>query len=151
MASHGCWIRDIMCVEFWYTYSMCVGFVTLWVLCDSGTLQVPLRLTVVSLAPQRPALVLQQMTEMEIQVPENFPDEDDEEWEDTEGENVQAEHDDPDPGSASHENPDLGSASHETASLTFISRLASLFSSSDNRESRLKVVDHYQLSRILNT
>ena len=112
-------------------------------LCDSGTLQVPLRLTVVSLAPERPALVLQQMTEMEIQVPENFPDEDDEEWEDTEGDNVQTEHDDPDPGSASHENPDLGSASHETASLTFISRLASLFSSSDNRESRLKVVDHY--------
>ena len=103
-------------------------------LCDSGTLQVPLRLTVVSLAPERPALVLQQMTEMEIQVPENFPDEDDEEWEDTEGENVQAEHDDPDPGSASQ----------ETASPTFISRLASLFSSSDNRESRLKVVVHYQ-------
>ena len=118
---------------------MGVGFGTLCVL-DSGTLQVPLRLTVVSLAPQRPALVLQQMTEMEIQVPENFPDEDDEEWEDTEGENVQAEHDDPDPGSASQ----------ETASLTFISRLASLFSSSDNRESRLKVVDHYHLSRILN-
>ena len=134
-----------MCVEFWYTYSMCVGFVTLWVLCDSGTLQVPLRLTVVSLAPQRPALVLQQMTEMEIQVPENFPDEDDEEWEDTEGENVQTEHDDPDPGSASHKHLDPGSASPN-----FISRLASLFSSSDNRESRLKVVDHYQLSRILN-
>ena len=105
----------------------------LWVL-NSGTLQVPLRLTVVSLAPQRPALVLQQMTEMEIQVPENFPDEDDEELEDTEGDNVQTEHDDPDPGSASQ----------ETASPTFISRLASLFSSSDNRESRLKVVIHYQ-------
>ena len=115
-------------------------------LCDSGTLQVPLRLTVVSLAPQRPALVLQQMTEMEIQVPENFPDEDDEELEDTEGDNVQTEHDDPDPGSASHKHLDPGSASPN-----FISRLASLFSSSDNRESRLKVVDHYQLSRILNT
>ena len=103
-------------------------------LCDSGTLQVPLRLTVVSLAPQRPALVLQQMTEMEIQVPENFPDEDDEEWEDTEGDDVQAEHTDPDPGPASH----------ETDSPTFISRIASLFSSNDNRKSRLQVIEHYQ-------
>ena len=145
MTSHGCWIRDIMCVEFWYTYSMCVGFVTLWVLCDSGTLQVPLRLTVVSLSPERPALVLQQMTEMEIQVPENFPDEDDEELEDTEGDNVQTEHDDPDPGSASHKHLDPGSASPN-----FISRLASLFSTGDSREPRLKVVVHNQAYKISN-
>ena len=99
-----------------------------------GTLQVPLRLTVVSLSPQRPALVLQQMTEMEIKVPENFPDEDDEEWEDTEGDDVQTEHDD---------DPEPRSASHKT-SPTFISRLASLFSTGDSRETRLKVVVHNQ-------
>ena len=87
---------------------LCVEFLDIRVL-NFGTLQVPLRLTVVSLSPQRQALVLQQMTEMEIKVPENFPDEDDEEWEDTEGDDVQAEHTDPDPGSASHENPDPGS------------------------------------------
>ena len=110
-----------------------------------GTLQVPLRLTVVSLSPQRPALVLQQMTEMEIQVPENFPDEDDEEWEDTEGDNVQTEHDDPDPGSASHKHLDPGSASPN-----FISRLASLFSTGDSTEPRLKVVVHNQAYKISN-
>ena len=105
-----------------------------WVL-NSWTLQVPLCLTVVSLSPERPALVLQQMTEMEIKVPENFSDDDDEEWEDTEaGDGGQTEHDDPDPRLATHETP----------SPTFISRLASLFSSSDNRESHLKVVKHYQ-------
>ena len=97
---------------------------------NSGTSQVPLCLNVVSLSPERPALVLQQMTEMEIKVPENFSDDDDEEWEDTEaGDGGQTEHDD----------LDQGLASHETPSPTFISRLASLFSSSDNRESHLKV------------
>ena len=104
-----------------------------WML-NSGTSQVPLCLNVVSLSPERPALVLQQMTEMEIKVPENFSDEDDEEWEDTEGDGGQTEHDD----------LDQRLASHETPSPTFISRLASLFSSSDNRESHLKVVKHYQ-------
>ena len=71
------------------------------------------------------------MTEMEIQVPEDFPDEDDEEWEDTEGVDVQTEHDNPDPGSATTETP----------SPTFMSRLASFFSSS---EPCPKVIEHYQ-------
>ena len=84
-------------------------------------MQVPLRLKVVSLSPQRAALVLQQMTEMEIQVPENFPDEDDEEAEDAERDDVQTEHDNPDPGFAASETP----------SPTFMSRLASFFSSSE--------------------
>ena len=71
---------------------------------------------------------------MEIKVPENFPDEEDEEWEDIEGDDLQTEHNDPDPGSVFH----------ETVSPSFISRLASLFSSSDNKEPHLKVVEHYQ-------
>ena len=80
------------------------------------------------------------MTEMEIKVPENFPDEDDEEWEDTEGDDVQTEHDnDPEPRSASHK-----------TSPTFISRLASLFSTGDSRETRLKVVVHNQAYKISN-
>ena len=62
------------------------------------------------------------MTEMEIQVPENFPDEDDEEWEDTEGDDVQTD----------HEDPDATSTTTETHSPTFISRLASFFSSSES-------------------
>ena len=104
-----------------------------------GTMQVPLRLVVVSLSPQRPALVLQQMTEMEIQVPENFPDEEDEEeeMEDTQGDGdgQQEDGDDPDPSLATCEPP--------SSPPTFISRLASIFSSSDKGESRLKVKKYF--------
>ena len=91
----------------------------------------PLHLTVVSLSPERPALVLQQMTEMEINVPENFPDED-EELEETEGD-----------GQPEDDDPDYSSAVPETSSSpTLISRLANLFSSSDDGEHRIKVEWH---------
>ena len=99
-------------------------------------MQVPLRLVVVSLSPQRPALVLQQMTEMEIQVPENFPDDEDEgEMEDTQDVGQKEHGDDPDPRLATCEAP--------SSPPTFISQLASLFSSSDKGESRLKVNTHF--------
>ena len=77
--------------------------------------------------------MLQQMTEMEIQVPENFPDEeDDEEMEDTQGDDGQREDgDDPDPRLATREAP--------SSPPTFISRLSNIFSFSDKGESRLKV------------
>ena len=91
----------------------------------------PLHLTVVSLSPERPALVLQQMTEMEINVPENFPDED-EELEETEGD-----------GQPEDDDPDRSSVVPETSSSpTLISRLANLFSSSDDGEHRIKVKWH---------
>lgn len=114
-----------------------LNFGTLWLLSFFGTMQVPLRLVVVSLSPQRPALVLQQMTEMEIQVPENFPDEDEEEMEDNEGDDdgQKEDGDDRDPRMAAHEAP--------SSPPTFISRLASLFSSSDEGESGLKVNKYY--------
>ena len=71
------------------------------------------------------------MTEMEINVPENFPDED-EELEETEGD-----------GQPEDDDPDRSSVVPETSSSpTLISRLANLFSSSDDGKHRIKVRRH---------
>ena len=70
-------------------------------------------------------------------MPENFPDEDEEEMEDNEGDDdgQKEDGDDRDPRMAVHEAP--------SSPPTFISRLASLFSSSDEGESRLKVNKYF--------
>ena len=70
------------------------------------------------------------MTEMEINVPENFSDED-EELEETEGD-----------GQPEDDDPDRSLVVPETSSPTLISRLANLFSSSDDGKHRIKVRRH---------
>ena len=83
----------------------------------------------VKIAPEKPALVLQQMTEMEILVPDNFPDEEEELEESDEVDQLEQDVD---------LSPKLASPNSPSSPPGLFSRISSFFSSHDQR-SRLEV------------
>ena len=82
----------------------------------------------VKIAPEKPALVLQQMTEMEILVPDNFPDEE-EELEESEEASQLEEDGDQDPNFEIPNSP---------SPPGLLARISSFFSS-NNQRSRIEV------------
>ena len=83
----------------------------------------------VKIAPEKPALVLQQMTEMEILVPDNFPD-DEEELEESE-EAGQIEED-------GGQDPNFAIPNSPSSLPRLLARISSFFSS-NNQRSRIEV------------
>ena len=84
----------------------------------------------VKIAPEKPALVLQQMTEMEILVPDNFPEDEEEEMEESE-EASQLEE-------AGGQDPNFAIQNSPSSPTGLLARISSFFSSNDQR-SRIEV------------
>ena len=84
----------------------------------------------VRIAPEKPALVLQQMTEMEILVPDNFPDDDEEEMEESE-EASQLEED-------GGQDPNFAIPNSPSSPPGLLAKISSFFSSNEHR-SRIEV------------
>ena len=79
----------------------------------------------VKIAPEKPALVLQQMTEMEILVPDNFPDEEEELEESEEASQIE-------------EDPNFAVPNSPSSPPGLLARISSFFSS-NNQRSRIEV------------
>ena len=83
----------------------------------------------VKIAPEKPALVLQQMTEMEILVPDNFPEEEEELEESEEASQLEE---------AGGQDPNFAIQNSPSSPTGLLARISSFFSSKDQR-SRIEV------------